>query len=166
MKNKLRVLLGGITALSVCLSAVNSSAQLRRHGPNNRDNTESRFTLDYYLKQGPAAGGRINYAHASGEICQSGEVKIAVTNPTLQFRDGNHYPIHGDAQYNAANLFCRTKGLDYARDVRTVEGGKVPVLEAHGNTFEVDGHRTTVSSLECYVEVNEPCKTFDKDINH
>lgn len=161
MRNKLFVLLAGVAALSVCLSSADSNAQLRRHG---RDSTESRFTLEYYLKQGAPAGGRINYAHASGEICQSGDVTIAVTNPTYQFRDGNFYPIHGDAQRNAANLFCRSKGLDYARNVTTAEGSKIRVLEAHGNTFEVDGHHTTVTSLECYVSVNEPCKQFDKDI--
>lgn len=162
MKNKLFALFAGVAALSICLSAIDSKAQLRRHG---HDSTESRFTLDYYLKQGAPAGGQINYAHASGEICQTGEVTIAVTNPTYQFRDGRFYPIHGDAQRNAANLFCRSKGLDYAQNVMTAEGGKVPVLEAHGNTFEVDGHHTTVTSLECYVRVSEPCKQFDKDIS-
>ena len=164
MKNKLFALFAGVAALSVCLSSADSSAQLRRPG---RDNTESRFTLEYYLKQGAPAGGQINYAHASGEICQSGDVTISVTNPTYQHRDGKQYPIHGDEQNNAANLFCRVKGLDYARNVMTARGGgKVLVLEAQGNTFEVDGHHTTVTSVECNVRVDEPCKQFDKDINH
>lgn len=162
MKNKLRSLFVTVAMLSVCLSGVESMAQ--RWQPTPSDNASQKFTLEYYLSQGAPAGGFINYAQASGESCQSGEVSVTVSNPTYQYRDGRQLPLHGDADNNAANLFCRSKGLSFARNVIKAEGGKVLTLEAHGNTFEADGHHTTVSSLQCYVAINEPCKTFNKDI--
>jgi len=150
----------GLTAL---VGASSAMAQNLTRGFNNGPTSDSPFTLDYYAKRGSPIGGVIEYANAQGELCQQGDVVISIRNPTYEFR-GTQYPLHGDAQNNAANLFCRMKGLDFATIVDKAEGPKVLTLEAHGNTFEVDGHHTTVTKVECTARVNEPCKSFNKDM--
>jgi len=154
--------LSGALATVVCLSGVTSKAD--RFTKLSRPGGESRFTLEYYANRGNPMGGTVDYANASGEICESGEVVISVKNPTYEY-NGRQYPIHGDEQNNAANLLCKVKGLDYAQNVMKAESsGKVLTLEAHGNTFELDGHHTTVTAVECYARVQEPCKSFNKNM--
>ena len=162
MKKNWFALIGALI-LAVSLQSLESSAQRLDH-ERNRHSPHSPITLEYYASQGNPIGGVVEYANAQGEICQSGDVVITVRNPTYEY-NGAQYPLHGDEANNAANLFCRVKGLSYATDVQKIEArNKVLTLEAHGDTFKIDGHRTTVSKVTCRVRVDEPCPPFNKDM--